>query len=365
VGEPTPAPRGGTTPLVPLPAHDPATPWPTEAWPTAVPGERTRRALAALVEEVFADTARYGATYAVVLVHRGRLVAERYDHAVPGWHHPDTPVGPDTKLLSWSMAKSILHAAVGVLVGAGQLTLDAPAAVPEWSDLGDPRHAITLDDLLCMRDGLTFAEDYVDAGGSDVIEMLFGSGRHDVAHFAASRPLAHPPGTHFNYSSGTSNIVAGIVARLVGRGDEFARFLREVLFEPCGMHSAEPRFDDAGTFVGSSYVYATARDFARFGLLALRNGVWDGRRVLPAGWIDHGRLARSRDPADGQAYGAHWWVVDDELGSFRASGYEGQSILCCPGLDVVAVRMGRSSAEQYPSLTQWRADVVDAFRADR
>ena len=128
------------------------------------------------------------------------------------------------------------------------------------------------------------------------------------------------------------------------------------------MRSATPKLDDAGTFIGSSYVYATARDFARFGTLYLRDGVWDGHRVVPEGWVDHGRRARSFDEADKRWHGAHWWVVGDDLGSFWASGYEGQSILVCPGLDLVVVRLGNSNAAMYPALFHWRVAVVDAFR---
>ena len=129
------------------------------------------------------------------------------------------------------------------------------------------------------------------------------------------------------------------------------------------MRSADPRFDDAGTWVASSYLWATARDMARFGTLYLHDGVWEGARLLPEGWVDHARRPRSTDPVDGRRYGAQWWVVDDDLGSFWANGYEGQSILVCPGLDLVVVRLGKSTADQYPALHRWRLDVVDAFRA--
>ncbi len=108
-------------------------------------------------------------------------------------------------------------------------------------------------------------------------------------------------------------------------------------------------------------MYATARDFARFGLLYLRDGMWNGRRLLPEGWVDHARRQRSVDE-EGNGYGAHWWVIGDDQGSFRASGYEGQAILICPGLDLIAVRLGRSTAEQYPALKEWRAAVVDWAR---
>ena len=164
-------------------------------------------------------------------------------------------------------------------------TSTRPAAVPEWLAAGDPRRAITLQQLLEMRSGLRFAEDYVDAGVSDVIEMLFGTGQHDVAAFAADFPLDHAPGTVWSYSSGTTNIVSRIVGDVVGGGEAgHARASSsERLFGPLGMASADPRFDDAGTFVGSSFLYATARDFARFGYLYLRDGVWDGRPAAARG----------------------------------------------------------------------------------
>ncbi|HUF33178.1 MAG TPA: serine hydrolase [Acidimicrobiales bacterium] len=345
--------------LVALPSQPADVPWPTETWPTRPDGVQ----LTPLLDDLFTDTDRFGSTYAAVVVHRGRLVAERYDGAITHWDGPDEPVGPETRLLSWSMAKSVLHAVVGILVDQGRLDLDAPAPVPAWQEPGDPRGAITLEQLLAMRDGLEFREDYVDGEASEVIEMLFGSGADDVASFAAERPLAHPPGKVFNYSSGTSNIISRIVGDEVGGGAAgFEAFLRSALLDPIGMSSAQPRFDAAGTFIASSYLYATAQDFARFGHLYLRDGVWEGRRVLPEGWVDHGRRPRSVDPVDGRRYGAQWWVVDDDLGGFWANGYEGQSILVVPALDLVVVRLGKSDKACYPALYEWRRSMADAFR---
>ena len=350
-------------PLVPLPPQPDGVPWPTEEWPRAEPPAAVAGRLAELIDEITTDTDRYGTTYAVGVVHRGRLVVERYGGELEHWDRPDEPVTPDTRLLSWSMAKSILHAVVGILVGEGRLSLTDPAPVPEWSDPDDPRHAITLEHLLTMRDGLDFSEVYDDSGVSHVIEMLFGEGRADMAAYAAARPLAHPPDTVFNYSSGTSNIVSGIVARVVGPGEPYRRFLHDRLFGPLGMRSADPRLDDAGTFAASSYVYATARDYLRFGLLYLRDGVWEGRRLLPEGWVDHARRVRSYDPDEDRWYGAHWWSVGDELGTFWASGYEGQSLMLCPPLDLLVVRLGRSPEEHHnPNLKAWRAAMVEAFR---
>ena len=347
--------------LVALPQQPHGVPWPRpdpDGWPTT----ETPPSIDKLVGELIADTDRFGTTYAVLVIQGGRLLLERYGGAIPHFDREPEPVGPTTQLLSWSMAKSILHAVVGILVGEARLQLDAPADVSRWhSDPNDPRAAITLEHLITMRDGLDFAEDYVDARVSDVIQMLFGDGKDDVAAYAEARPALHAPDTHFNYSSGTSNIVSAVAARAAGGGAALVDLLRRRIFEPIGMTSADPRTDASGTFIGSSYVYATARDFARFGLLYLRDGTWDGARLLPEGWVDHGRRLRSFDD-EGYGYGAHWWVVDDDMGTFRASGYEGQSIMVCPGLDLLAARLGHSTAEMYPALGIWRSRIVDAFR---
>jgi CubicO group peptidase (beta-lactamase class C family) len=345
------------TPLAPQPED---VLWPADAWPEGeVPAGVE---LEPLLDRVFDDSGPLATTYAVLVVHRGRLVLERYQGRLEHLDRPAEPVTAETQMLSWSMAKSMLHAVVGLLVGEGRLDLDSPAAVPEWSDPADPRHAITLNHLLAMRDGLDFVEDYVDDRVSDVIKMLFGDGHADMAHFAADRPLAAPPGQRFNYSSGTSNIISAVVARAVGAGEPYRAFLRNRLFDPIGMRSAAPEFDAAGTWVASSYVRTTARDFAKFGLLYQRDGIWEWKRLLPEGWVDHGRTMRSDDPEDGP-YGAQWWgVAGDTLGTFRASGYEGQSITICPALDLIVVRLGKTPAERYPHLVAWRADMVRAFQ---
>ena len=347
--------------LVPLPAQPTGVPWPTVDWSTApVPaGVDVER----LLDEVYSGGV-YGTTYGAVVVQGGHLLAERYGGQLEHWDRAPEPVDRDTQLLSWSMAKSFLHAMVGILVGDGRLDVDAPADVPAWA--GDTRSSITLDDLLAMRDGLDFAEDYVDAGVSHVIEMLFGTGTDDVVAYAESRPRRAAPGERFNYSSGTSNIVSGIVARVVGRGGDYERFVQERLLRPIGIAHARLGFDKAGAWVGSSYLYAPAREFAKFGLLYLRDGTWDGARLLPAGWVDHGRRPRSKDESDGRLHGAHWWVVGDDLGTWWASGYDGQSILICPSLDLIVVRLGRSTDTDAPAaLFDWRARVVAAFREAR
>jgi CubicO group peptidase (beta-lactamase class C family) len=334
-------------------------PWPTDDWPGA--GDLPAAAAQA-IDEMFADAERFERTFAVLVVQGGQLVFERYADELEHWDEPNEAIDRHTPLLSWSMAKSILHAAVGIAVGDGRLDPAAPAAVPAWSGASDPRQAITLEHLLTMRDGLDFNEDYVDGDASDVIDMLFGTGQADVAAFATAKPLRATPDTLFNYSSGTSNIVARVLGDALGGEAATRAFLHDRLLAPIGMHHADPRFDDAGTFMGSSYVYAPAREFAKFGLLYLRDGVWDGLRLLPPGWVDHGRRQRSWDPVDQVGYGAHWWTTGDRHGTFRAAGYEGQMFVVSPALDLIVVRLGKTDAVHKADLAGWRAAMVDAFR---
>ena len=350
-----------TAPLVPLPPQPDGVPWPTDEWPTGDAPDGVD--LQPFIDEMYDDDGPLAQTYATVIVHRGRLVHEHYAHELEHFDRPPERITATTPLLSWSMAKSMTHALVGMLVAEGKLVLDAPPGVPQWGEPpGDPRGAITLQQLLEMRDGLDFLEDYVDGERSDVINMLFGAGKDDVAAFAADRGLAHQPGEHFNYSSGTTNIISGCIARAVGTGAAYERFLHDRLFAPIGMTTATARFDEAGTFIGSSYVFATAQDFARFGYLYLRDGVWDGTRVLPEGWVDHARTMKSRDPeADNSYYGAQWWLHGDEFGTFRCSGYEGQRIVVCPALDLVVVRIGKTPAPHYPDIRNWTDRLLSAF----
>ena len=269
------------TPLPPLPTQPVGTPWPTKAWPTGAfdTPHRAARVSAHLDRAFNADpTGELGVTQAVVVIRHGRLLTERYG----------SDFGPDVTCRSWSMAKSITQALLGVAVGDGKVDIHAPADVPLWRGAGDPRGEITLDQLLRMSSGLEWIEDYSPENPSDVIDMLFGRGAADVAAFAEAKTLAHVPGRFWQYSSGTTNIVAHCLARAIGAVDATAMeaFMRQRLFDVIGMTSAAPRFDAAGTFIGSSFCFATPRDFARFGLLYLRDGVWEGRRLLPEGWVD-------------------------------------------------------------------------------
>ncbi len=342
--------------LPPLPPNPQGVAWPTEAWPKGDLSDHDAPALLAHVDHAFSPDGlgELGETHALVLVQGGRLIFERYAEGMDASStHP-----------SWSKAKSITHALAGLLVGDGIIDIHAPAGAPEWAAPDDPRGAITLDQLLRMSSGLKFNEIYVPDQGSDVIEMLFGQGKDDVAAFAASFPLAHAPDTHFSYSSGTTNIISRRLGAAIGaRGAGFEAFMRARLFDPLGMRSPQPKFDAAGTFIGSSFCFATAQDFARFGLLYLRDGMWDGRRILPEGWVDYARTPTYQQPdvPDGP-YGAHWWLGLGGPGSFSANGFEGQFTVVVPDLDLVIVRHGRSPLEARDALAAWMNALAEAFR---
>jgi CubicO group peptidase (beta-lactamase class C family) len=338
-----------TPDLVPLPAQPLDVEWPTRAWSSGDLDPVVRARVEAQVRTVAEpDESLLGHTSALLAAQGGRIVVERYA--------PD--VLASTTLPSWSTAKSMLHAVVGTLVLDDHIALDQRAAVPEWTDEGDERAEITIRDLLTFRPGLEWAEDYVDEQASDVIAMLFGDGQRNMASFAASKPLVAPPGEVFNYSSGTSNIVSRIVRDLV---EDYPSYLKRTLFDRIGMTSAQPKFDGVGTWIASSFCFCTARDFARFGYLYLRDGVWDGDRVLPEGWVDVGRTLTAVDPTDDTRHGAHWWLWDDPWGTFVAVGYEGQYIAVVPGLDLVLVRLGRTPADLRPRLVAELRRLIAAF----
>jgi CubicO group peptidase (beta-lactamase class C family) len=302
------------------------------------------------VDVLFERPAEEGTSLALLILRHGELVVERYGVRPPNLFQPEAePVTASTPLISWSTAKSMTHAAVGLLVADGRIDPADPAPVPEWQ--GTEKAAITLLDLLEMRSGLEFVEDYDDGESSHALDMLFGSGAADHAAYAAALPLLHPPGTVWSYSSGTTNIVCRVIGDIVagGPGGSSAEretamraFLDQRLFGPAGMPDAEPRFDDAGTWAGSSYVHAPARQFARFGELYLRDGCVGDERLLPEGWVDHARTQVATDPETGFGYGRHWWIWPDQPASLAAHGYEGQYIIVLPALDAVIVHLGKT-----------------------
>jgi CubicO group peptidase (beta-lactamase class C family) len=323
------------------PTHTPIpriAPWPDGDADTAPPVEP---ALRRVLDEAFAeiDGAPPRRTRAVVVVRAGRIVAERY---APGTTRA-------TPLPGWSMAKSVGAALAGVLVAEGKLRLRDPGLLAAWRAPGDPRAAITLEQVLRMSSGLEFDEAYADPL-SDVVYMLFGTG--DAAAFAADKPLAHPPGTHWAYASGTTNVLMRAMREALADDRAYLALPRRALFDRIGMASALIEPDASGTFVGSSLMFATARDWARFGLLALNDGVSNGSRVLPEGWV---RFMTTPAPAAPEGeYAAHWWR---KLGAnrgasgrapllppdaFHAAGHGGQYVTVVPSRGAVIVRLGHA-----------------------
>lgn len=334
-------PDGGPSPLDGVPAPPVRTPGPP------LPERPTPPPLAAAIAPAF-EGARDGlGTRAVVVLHRGALVAERY---APGFD-------AGTRLAGWSMTKSVTSAMVGLLADTGRIDVFAPVGLAEWPE-GDPRAAITWDHLLRMSSGLAFEEDY-ETPTAHAIRMLFSTDRFARGRYAASMPLEHPIDTFWSYSSGTSNLLQYAILERVFDGDlaAYLRFPGKALFGPTGMASAVLEPDASGAYVGSSHLFATARDWARFGQLYLDRGVANGRRVLSEAWVDY--TARPTPTARDGVYGAHWWLNADPLdgqGERRwpslpndvlvASGFEGQSVVVVPRDDLVVVRLGVDRGER-------------------
>ncbi|HUT55195.1 MAG TPA: serine hydrolase [bacterium] len=307
-----------------------------------LPSGADRKKLDQALDFAFTDPApgRPVGTRAVVVVYQGRIIAERY---APGF-------SSDTPLLGWSMTKSVTNALVGILVRQGRLDIHEPAPVPQWKGPDDPRAQITVDQLLRMESGLKFVEEYEKNIASDVNVMLFNHG--DMAAFAADMPLSAEPDSVWSYSSGTSMILARMVRQAVGgTGEDYLAFPRRELFDKLGMSSAVLEPDASGTFAGASYLYASARDWARFGLLFLRDGVWNGERILPQGWVAYSSTPTPAAPHGG--YGAQFWLNAGSPGNqedrwlpklpvdlYSARGHDGQYVTIIPSHDLVVVRLG-------------------------
>ena len=307
-----------------------------DGWLEVFGSPALRRVVDAAFEEP--DPARLRRTQAVVVVQDGRVVAERYASGIRA----------DMPLPGWSMTKSVLSALIGTLVSEGHLTIGQRELLPRWRS-PDPRSAITLEDLLRMRSGLRFSEAYANPW-SDVVQMLYNCG--DTAAYAASHPLAAPPGQIWQYATGTTNILSFIARRVVG-DERYWTWPTRVLFERAGMRSAVLEPDASGTFVCSSYMLATARDWARYGQLWLNRGRHENHEVLSDDWVRFSTTPTPQAP-DGR-YGAHWWLrLNPEIGgdssdartissdTYYGVGHEGQTLTIMPSKRAVVVRLGAS-----------------------
>ncbi|RUY34371.1 class C beta-lactamase-related serine hydrolase [Mesorhizobium sp. M7A.F.Ca.CA.001.13.2.1] len=309
-----------------------------DLWPE---GERVEASQDPVVAKLLDDAALIGTGMrAVVVVKNGRVVAERYGDGFSA----------RTPLLGWSMTKTVNAAIVGTLVKDGKMAFDNKNLFAPWK--ADGRAAISLADMMAMSSGLEFNEDYGDV--ADVTRMLYLE--PDMAGFAESKPLAAEVGKQFSYSSGTAVMLSRLWQDAVGDKARALTWPRTALFEPLGMHSAVLETDALGTFVGSSYLYATAHDWARFGQFLLQGGVWNGNQILPAGFVDW-----MREPASAsKVYGkGQLWIEapgDEEnpgagvaaglpKDTYWMEGHDGQTVAIIPSEQLVVVRLGLTPAK--------------------
>ncbi|OQP66850.1 hypothetical protein A3860_00325 [Niastella vici] len=291
-------------------------------------------------------------TRAFLVVYDGNIVGEQY---APGFNKHSVMIG-------WSISKSLTAAVIGVLTKAGQLNPDAPAPVPEWKNTS--KEKITLKQLLQQTSGLDYTEDY--SSPSEATNMLFMRG--DMGAFTAMLPLKFKPGTFFNYSSGNANILSRIIRHSVGDSG-YAAFPYQALFHKINMYSLLLEPDASGTYIGSSYSYATARDFARFGLLYYNNGMWNGEQLLPENWVKETIKPAAANQL--QRYGFQFWLngldkkdpgkrwfPDVPADMYFADGFGGQNIFIIPSKKLIVIRLGVHTVDE----NQYLKEVIQAIR---
>ena len=343
----------------PQPA-DPATikvPWKLSPDASGIPPKIDQHKLEAAISQAFKESSPSTPkrTRAIVVVQDGWVVAERYGVGI-------TPMTP---LIGWSMTKSLTHALIGIAVGNGHLRLNEPLSLPEWQNSNDDRQKITLDHLLRMNSGLRFDE-RTEGLDSDLVQMI--TQEANTGTFASKQPLIGRMGRDWSYSSGTTNILSRRLRLALNNDHDYWGYPYEALFTPIGMSSALLEPDASGNFVASSLGWASARDWARFGLLYLNEGVWDGRQVLPKGWSQH---ARTPSQGSKKGYGAHWWLSsksrrpDLPRDSYSAEGYEGQLILVVPSSKTVIVRLGQTPDRSSFNPNKFGALILSALKIEQ
>ncbi len=319
-----------------LPPGD-SLPWPMgDASPgTDFPADVDSLGVVAAADAAFADPE--GLTAAFLVVHRGRIIAERY---MPG-------IDRHTQLESWSMGKSLTATLVALLVHEGALSLDDPAPVPLWREPGDPRGGIRVSHLMRMSSGLRFIAprdpDYTpELGYPD--HMLVYTGALDAFEYSITRPVQFPPGTEGRYRNSDPLTLGYIVRRIVtGRGEEYLTFPQRALFDRIGIRRQVLETDPYGNFLLTGYDYGTARNWARLGMLHLQDGVWQGERILPEGWVD---FVSTPAPAwDEPVYGGLFWINGNgewnlPPDAYFMAGGGGQRTFIVPSHDLVVVRLG-------------------------
>jgi CubicO group peptidase (beta-lactamase class C family) len=317
-------------PAIPAPGYSKD----TISWPMGdlIPNTLTGinlEALSSITRKLIDENGYGGDAFAFMVLHKGIPVAEAYK----------PQFNKDTRFLSWSMAKSFVNGIIGVLVEEGTLDINEPTGLKEWQN--DDRRNITLNDLMRMQSGLKWNEDY--GNRSDVTVMLHC--KKNMAEFAYNKPLKYRIGTNYTYSGGTVNIISYLIRKHFNDDIAYYAFPYERLFYKIGITDAVFETDPSGTYVGSSYLYATARDYARFALLYQQDGVFNGERLLPEGWVKY-----TRDPAKASngEYGSLFWLYGkSEAPSapkdvYMCVGHDGQRIFILPSQELIVVVLGYS-----------------------
>ncbi|WP_291207549.1 serine hydrolase [Hyphomonas sp.] len=360
----------GAQGLATLPSQPEGLAFPTSGWEAGELPQQSKDAVEALVAEAMGKTSKdlMGETRGLVIIWRGKLVAEAY-----GRHF-----SPETRQISWSMAKSVTQALVGAAIVEGaDINLDVPMPTPY--EPGSKQAEITWRQWLNAVDGLDYHELDGDPNPvkSDVVQLMYGDGRFDALGYAMRAfPLVHAPGIYWTYSTPAFHMIGHalqVTLGTEGKPKETKEAFDRILFDRIGMDTVV-EFDPKGTYLGGSLVWASARDFAKFGYLYLRDGVWEGTQILPEGWVD---FARTPGPASNtNVYGAGWWIIPDKgplthrqnadsepRDAFHAGGHEGQTIWVVPSRDLVIVRLGLmpNEGENWPALYEWNQRVARAF----
>jgi len=290
--------------------------------------------LHSVMNKIMSDTIPFKGTYGCMVIYKGQIIAEEYKK---GFNR-------QTKFLGWSMGKSFVNSLIGLRSEEGKININSPLNLKEWRK--DDRKNITLNNLMHMNSGLKWNEDY--GALSDVTFMLYKKG--NMGNYTAQRPLKNKPDSVWNYSSGATNLACMIFRRSFANDSSYYSYPRKELFNKTGMKSVVLEVDASGTFVGSSYVYASLRDYARYGLLYLNRGVFMGHHVLSSSWIDYTLI-----PASGSEgkYGAYFWLnlsgdkPDIPKDSYRCDGFNGQYIFIVPSMNLVVVRTGFSEHGEF------------------
>jgi CubicO group peptidase (beta-lactamase class C family) len=273
-------------------------------------------------------------TRSVIVIYKDKIIAEKYD----------TGFNKNSKILGWSMTKSITGTLFGILEKQGKLTINNPAPIDQWKN--DDRKMITISDLLHMNSGLEWEENYTKI--CDATKMLFQD--EDMSLSQLIKPAQFKPNTHWNYSSGTTNLLSGILRKQFKTHQEYLDFWYSALIDKIGMNSMIVETDMAGNYVGSSYSWATTRDWAKFGLLYLHKGSWNGEQLFEPSWAKY--VATPTNTSNGR-YGAQFWLnagghfPDVPRDMLYCSGYQGQMVAVFPSHDLVIVRMGLTEEPDF------------------